>query len=107
MTTFGLSGGIDKFIFENRSMVKNHQRVYYEHFIDVNSRSPRVLWNMINSFVKDKKAPSLPTFNSDSAGASAFATFFSTKIKMFVTLSLLHVAALVSFHRRHSCFLSL
>ena len=64
-----------------RRMVKSQQHLYYEHRIDISRCSPRLLWDTINSLLKGQSLPILPSFNSDSAGAAAFATFFSTKIQ--------------------------
>ena len=63
-----------------RSMVTKHKRAYYKHSIDAHC-SPRELWYMLNSFVKGKQPPCLPTFDSEEDGASAFATFFHEKIR--------------------------
>lgn len=64
-----------------RNMVKSHQRLYYEHRIDDCRHSPRILWDVINSLLKGQSSPILPSFNSDTDGAVAFASFFVEKIQ--------------------------
>ncbi|MEL7309253.1 MAG: hypothetical protein AAGK05_16275, partial [Pseudomonadota bacterium] len=64
-----------------KKMVISQKRLYYEHLIDTHSDSPRDLWRLLNSFIKGVKTLCLPSFVSDDAGASTFATFFNEKIE--------------------------
>ena len=61
-------------------MVTSHKRKFYKDLIDAHS-SQRELWRVLQSLVKGKKSPCLPSSGSDVECASAFATFFPGKIQ--------------------------
>ena len=66
-----------------KKIVIHNKRLYYKTFMDARSSSPSDLWRAIKSLVTAKNnASCLPTVDSDDAGASSFARFFSEKIRL-------------------------